>query len=76
MSRANRPGGAAIHLKMVGPVVGHNVEAKTIFRHRLHVAGQQVDLGRELGLVSVVDVQVAIAHLAPAALPNVSQPSL
>jgi hypothetical protein len=63
-------------LEMVGPVVGHNVEAEPVFGYRFHLAGQQVHPGRGFGLVGVVDVQVAVPDLAPSPLPNVPKSAL
>ena len=49
---------------MIGPVVGDDVEAEPVVGHGLHLAGEQVHLGRLLALVRVVDVKEPLAfHL-------------
>lgn len=64
------------YLKVVGPVVGDNVEAESVFRNWFHLAGQQVHSGRGLGLVRVVDVEIPVTDLTPPALPDVPQSAL
>lgn len=65
---------------MVGSVVADDVEAEPVVVLRaadgLHLAGQQIDLGRRLGLVRVVDLEVALLDLALPLLPDVPQPAL
>ena len=64
------------NLKVVSPVVGDDVEAEPVVGHRLHLAGEEVDLGGLLALVGVVDVEESFAHLALSPLPHVPQPPL
>ena len=57
---------------MVGPVVGHEVEALLVVTGGLHLAGEEGHGDGGFAGVAVVDVQHAVADLAHALLPHPS----
>ena len=62
---------------MVCPVVADNVEAEPVVvlgpTNRFHLAGEEVDLGRRLRLVRVVDLKVPLPDLTLPLLPDVPE---
>ena len=59
---------------MVRSVVADDVEADpgVVLRRRFHLTGEEVDLGRRLGLVPVVDLEVSLSDGAFPFLPDVA----
>ena len=51
------------YLEVVCSIIADYVEARSVFRHWLHLTREQVNGGRRFGLISVADLKEALANL-------------